>query len=165
MRNMKGIVLFVVSIGVLFLLWALLTSGFKAQESLVGVFAAIFSALVYQLIRAKSGRIFAPSLRDVLEAWRLPWYLLSGSWEIVQVLFEDLLGVRKAGSFYRSVSFGVGDEQDPSYIARRALATAYTTVAPNFIVVGIDARRKQLLFHQLRKSSVPKMTKKLGAGD
>ncbi len=164
MRSIKGIVLFLVSSAVLFLLWALLTSGFKAQESLLGVFAAIFAALVYLLIRRKSGRIFDPSLRNVLEAWRLPWYLLSGSWEIVKLLVEDLLGIEKAGSFYRSVSFDVGDSEDPRDIARRALATAYTTVAPNFIVVGIDARRKQLLFHQLSKSSVPKMTKNLGAG-
>ena len=165
MRNVKGVVLFLVSSAVLFLLWALLTSGFKAQESLLGIFAAIFSALVYQLIRVKSGRIFDPSLRDVLEAWRLPWYLLSDSWVIVHVLFRDLLGTEKAGSFYRSVSFGVGDSQDRREIARRALATAYTTVAPNSIVVGIDAKRKQMLFHQLRKSSVPKMTKNLGAGE
>lgn len=165
MRRVKGIVLFVASSGVLFLLWALFTSGFKAQESLLGVLAAIVSALVYQLIRVKSGRIFEPSLRDVLEAWRLPWYLLSGSWEIIVVLVQDFFGLEKAGSFYRSVSFRVGDSRDPSQIARRALATAYTTVAPNFIVVGVDAKRKQLLFHQIRKSSVPRMTKNLGADE
>jgi hypothetical protein len=36
-------------------------------------------------------------------------------------------------------------------------------MAPNFIVIGIDFHQSRMLFHQLRRSSVPKMTKSLGA--
>jgi hypothetical protein len=43
------------------------------------------------------------------------------------------------------------------------LATIYTTVAPNFIVIGIDPELSRMLFHQLERSSVPKMTGALGA--
>jgi hypothetical protein len=36
-------------------------------------------------------------------------------------------------------------------------------MAPNFIVIGIDADEKQMLFHQLERSSVPRMSQSLGA--
>jgi multisubunit Na+/H+ antiporter MnhE subunit len=83
----------------LFLFWALLTSGFKAQESLMGAFAALLGSLVYLLLRRKIGFIFQPRMGELLEAWRLLWYLLTGSWMITQFLFLDLFGVQKAGSF------------------------------------------------------------------
>ena len=42
---------------------------------------------------------------ELLEAWRLPWYVLTGSWMITQVLFLDLFGVQKAGSFLDGAIF------------------------------------------------------------
>jgi hypothetical protein len=39
----------------------------------------------------------------------------------------------------------------------------YTTTAPNFIVIGIDPDLSRMLFHQIERSSVPKMTRELGA--
>jgi hypothetical protein len=36
-------------------------------------------------------------------------------------------------------------------------------MAPNFIVIGIDDDQAQMLFHQIERSSVPKMTQRLGA--
>jgi hypothetical protein len=147
----------------LFLLWALLTSGFKAQESLMGAFAALVGSSVYLLLRRKTGFTFQPRMGELLQAWRLPWYLLSGSWMITQVLFLDLLGIRRAGSFYRATSFDSGNEQPARQITRRTLATAFTTVSPDFIIIGVDTERKQMLFHQILRTDVPKMTKNLGA--
>jgi hypothetical protein len=43
------------------------------------------------------------------------------------------------------------------------LAVAYTTMSPNFIVLGINTKEKGLVFHQIERSGVPKMTKNLGA--
>lgn len=147
----------------LFLLWALLTSGFKAQESLVGAFAALAGSLVYLLLRLKTGFTFQPRMSELLQAWRLPWYLLTDSLVIIQVLFEDLFGKQKAGSFYRATAFETGDEEHSREVTRQVLATAFTTVTPNSVVVGVDVKRKQMLFHQLRRSELTVMTKNLGA--
>jgi hypothetical protein len=87
---------------------------------------------------------------------------LSGLYEIIAILLKDLLGVKKADSFYRVSGFKTS-KSNPSLVARRILATFYTTMAPNFIVIGIDFHQSRMLFHQLRRSSVPKMTKSLGA--
>jgi hypothetical protein len=82
--------------------------------------------------------------------------------EIVLILAKDLLGIKRAASLYRVTGFQASDS-DPRRVAKGVLATAYTTVAPNFIVIGIDAARKRMLFHQLERSGVSKMTKALGA--
>jgi hypothetical protein len=87
---------------------------------------------------------------------------LSKDFEIIVILLKDLLGIRRAGSFYRVCGFKTS-KSDPQLVARRILATFYTTMAPNFIVIGIDFRQSRMLFHQLERSSVSQMTKALGA--
>jgi len=99
---------------------------------------------------------------DLLAGWRVPWYIVSGVYEVAIILSKDLCGVKAAESFYRVSGFKTS-KSDPQLIARRVLATAYTTTAPNFIVIGIDYNQSRMLFHQLERSIVPKMTKELGA--
>jgi uncharacterized protein YbjT (DUF2867 family) len=53
--------------------------------------------------------------------------------------------------------------EDAADAALRALAIAYTTSTPNFIVIGIDRKRGQLVYHQIKKSPVLPVTVKLGA--
>jgi hypothetical protein len=101
-------------------------------------------------------------LRDIVRCWRVPWYVLTGCWEITVLLLRDLLGGKLTGSFYLACSFRIS-RRDPVLLARSVLAVAYTTMAPNFIVIGIDADQKQMLFHQLERSSVPRMSQSLGA--
>lgn len=106
---------------------------------------------------------FSPSLMDLLALWRLPWYLLSGTWEVLSVAAQDLIGVDRADSLFRVAPFEAGAKKNPRTTARRVLAAVYTTVAPNFIVLGVNASDQKLLFHQIKRSSVPKMTEQLGA--
>jgi len=91
------------------------------------------------------------TLRDLAACWRVPWYLVTGSWEIVVILVKDLFSVAKAGSFYRVSGFKTSKD-DPLLVARRVLAIVYTTTAPNFIVIGIDYTKSRMLFHQLERS-------------
>jgi hypothetical protein len=60
------------------------------------------------------------------------------------------------------VPFEAGGDDEASAF-RRALAIAWTTATPNFVIVGVDRRRGLLVYHQVRKSGIPEMTKKLGA--
>ena len=52
---------------------------------------------------------------------------------------------------------------DPESAARRALAIAYTTIPPNFVVLGIDLDKRVMLVHQVSESETPTMTRNLGA--
>lgn len=99
---------------------------------------------------------------DVAACWRIPWYVLSGCWEITRVLILDVFSGHRAGSYFRACSFRIS-RRDPVLIARSVLAVIYTTVTPNFIVIGIDADQKQMLFHQIERGSVLRMSRALGA--
>jgi multisubunit Na+/H+ antiporter MnhE subunit len=100
--------------------------------------------------------------KDVLEAWRLPGYMFTGTAEIFQVLLAQLFARKPAPSLILQVPYeAVGD--DPHETARRALAVTYTTSTPNFIVLGIDRERGMLVFHQIKRGPVLEVTKRLGA--
>jgi hypothetical protein len=142
--------------------WIGLVAGTKPHEMLVGVgVVALLTPFAASLLRSDWLR-FSFRLGDLLQCWRIPWYVLSGCWEITVLLLRDLFAGRRTGSYYRACSFRI-NKRDPVLIARSVLAVAYTTMAPNFIVIGIDTQQRQMLFHQVERSSVPKMSQALGA--
>jgi hypothetical protein len=128
---------------------------------IVGFVVLVLSAAFILQVRAMEPLKLDFRMADLLTCWRIPWYIVSGIYEIVVVLSKDIIG-KEAGSFYRFSGFKTS-ERDPRLIARTVLATAYTTTAPNFIIIGIDAAQSRMLFHQLERSDVPRMTKELGA--
>jgi multisubunit Na+/H+ antiporter MnhE subunit len=146
-----------------YLLWLIFTGTFELHELLIGIIAAVFASVGMVVLGLEFPVPFSPSISDLLALWRLPWYLLSGTWEIFEVAAKDVLRIDRAKSLFRISRFDAGSKDDPRKTARRALATTYTTVAPNFIVLGVNASNQRLLFHQIQRSSVPKMTEQLGA--
>lgn len=143
-------------------LWILFVAGVKGQEMLVGGGAVVLSAAFLILVYRSESQRLDLRLKDVAAGWRMPWYILSDLWLITIVLFKDLLHIKRAGSYYRVSGFKTS-KTDPQLIARRVLATAYTTVAPNSIVIGIDYKQSRMLFHQIERSGVTKMAQELGA--
>lgn len=142
--------------------WILLVAGTHLHEMEVGA-ASIVAAGVFLYFVYCSNRLrIRLDAADLLACWRVPWYLASGVYEITIVLLKDLLSIKRAESLYRVSGFKTS-KHDPHLFGRRVLATIYTTVAPNFIVIGIDYEQSRMLFHQLKRSSVPKMTEELGA--
>lgn len=141
--------------------WIAFVGTVHLHESIVGavvvVLSSAFAALVYRYERFP----FALRWRDVRQCWRIPWYILSGCWEITFLLGKDLAGQR-AESLVRVCGFRTG-LRDPVLVQRTALAIAYTTTAPNFIVIGIDRHQNHMIFHQIARSGIPKMTQALGA--
>jgi hypothetical protein len=151
-----------ISMFLMAVLWVMFVAGTKLHEMLVGAACVALSGLfLYSLQRSETLDVQFRTV-DIAAAWRIPWYILSGVYEITIVLLQDMLSIRRASSFYRVGGFKTS-KHDPHLIARRVLATAYTTTAPNFIVIGIDYEQSRMLFHQIERSSVPKMTKALGA--
>ncbi len=142
--------------------WILLVAGAKIDEMIVGFFSVVAAALFLLMVCRSEEQFFDFRVADLIACWRVPWYLISGIWEITVVLLKDIFSIERAGSLYRVSGFATSG-RDPRLIARRVLAVTYATVAPNFIVIGIDYRQSRMLFHQLKRSSVSRMTLALGA--
>lgn len=151
------------SLPAFYLLWTVFVGTFSLHELMVGIIATFLATLGLLVVTVQYPPRFSPGISDLLACWRLPWYLLSGTWEVLMVAARDSIGGKRAQSLFRVSPFRAGAKQNPRATARRALAVAYTTVAPNFIVLGINANDPEMLFHQIERSSVPKMTEQLGA--
>jgi hypothetical protein len=89
----------------------------------------------------------------------LAW--LTGTWRVLrrvplQIAFvsgeaiAQLVHPRRSRGRFRSVSFDACGE-DSRDVGRRALAEALGSLAPNTIVVGVDADRRLILVHQLHR--------------
>lgn len=146
-----------------FVFWMVFVGTFASHELEIGLLATAITGAGLFVIDIHYQSRFDASLSEILSLWRIPWYLLSGTWEIVLVALKDTLGIKPAHSIFRLAEFAAGSRDNDHDAARRTLAVAYTTTAPNFIVLGINSSDQKLLFHQIERSSVPKMTKELGA--
>jgi len=159
----KFVVVFGLSLAITYLLWIVFVGTFSLHELLIGIIAALLTAAGMVVVTAQYPARFSPGVADLLALWRLPWYIVQGTWEIMEVAGKDALGIKPAESLFRVDLFRTGTEKDVRASARRALAVLYTTVAPNFIVLGVNTNNRRMLFHQIERSSVPKMTQQLGA--
>lgn len=145
-----------------FALMLLYVGKIAADEILFAAIGSVITAIASKVVL--EGRI-APlrtQWRHFAQVWRVPKYVVTGTWEICSVLAGDIFGRSRAESLIRGVPFDAGGEDDESAF-RRALAIAWTTATPNFVIVGIDRQRGLLVYHQVRKSRIPEMAKRLGA--
>jgi hypothetical protein len=143
-------------------LWIAFVATSNLHEMLVGILCVAVTVGFVAFVCRSAAMELTFRLRDVLAFWRMPWYILSDVSQITIILARDLLGIAPAQNLYRVCGFDAS-AYDPLRRARSVMAIAYTTVAPNSIVLGIDPATSRMLFHQLASSSVPKMTKALGA--
>jgi hypothetical protein len=141
--------------------WVWLVAGTHLHEMIVGALVVVPATLFLRTVK-KTRTAIRLEWKDIAQGWRIPWYMVSGIWEITVLLFKDLSYLHRAGSYYRVCGFK-SSKRDPKIVGRGVLATVYTTTAPNFIVIGIDPELSRMLFHQIERSSVPKMTQALGA--
>ena len=148
---------------IFYVFWIVFSGTFAVHELMIGAVGALLATSGMLVIGVQYPALFSPSACNLIAIWRIPWYVLSGTWEIAVVAAKDLLGIKSARSLFRVASFHAGENKDPRATARRVLAVAYTTIAPNFIVLGINTSDRRMLFHQIERSTVPKMSQGLGA--
>jgi hypothetical protein len=141
--------------------WVWLVAGTHLHEMIVGALVVVPVTLFLRAVK-KTHSAIQLEWKDIAQGWRIPWYIASGLWEITLILFKDLTYIRRAGSYYRVCGFK-SSKRDPKIAARIVLATVYTTATPNFIVIGIDPELSRMLFYQIERTSVPRMTQALGA--
>jgi hypothetical protein len=161
-RRQKPLIEACVTVLLVTVLWILFVGGTRSNEMAVGIGVLLVSNAFFYVVWRSEGLKLDLHLIDLIQCWRIPWYIFSGIYEIIMILLKDLFGIESANSFYRITKFKTS-KSDFRRVTQRVLATFYTTMAPNFIVIGIDCRQNRMLFHQLNRSSVPKMTKALGA--
>lgn len=159
----RFLLLFGSSAPLLFLFWLVFVGNFSEWDLLLGAAVAIAGAVAICIVEHADEEHFRPQLRDFVQVVFVLWLFVQGTYEILWVSLRDFFGGRKAVSAFRVVEFKAGRLKEPHDTARRVFAVAYTTMAPNFIVLGINTRERQLLFHQIERSSVPTLTKNLGA--
>ena len=142
-------------------LWMVFVSMPKVDELLVGIGAALIAAFADGVVKAERFASFYPHLKSIVLVFWEPWYALDGTAAIFAALAKHLMG-KKSEAQLRAVPFDSGGD-DPESAARRALAIMYTTIPPNFVVVGIDRKRDLMLVHQVSPTPTPLIAKRLGA--
>jgi hypothetical protein len=143
-------------------LWIMLVAGVKLHEMIVGVACIGLTCVFLFAVHQTNPLKLRFRLSDLATGWTIPIQLLLRNWQITVILFKDLFGIQPAQSLFRVVGFKTSKDA-PVLVARRVLATLYSTAAPNFIVIGIDYTQSRMLFHQIERSEVSAMTRNLGA--
>jgi multisubunit Na+/H+ antiporter MnhE subunit len=142
-------------------LWMLYVSNTHASEAVVGIFAALIAAFADAVVKQRKLVSFFPNLRWISLIFWQPWYAIDGSWAIFVALFKRLIG-KESDALFRAVKFDLGGDDDKSE-TRRALAVAYMTMPPNFVVLGFEREKGLLFVHQVSPTPTPLIAKKLGA--
>ncbi len=127
---------------VLTLLWLALADSRRLDELVAAVAVGAAGATAAVLVRAQREVVLRPRARWVLEALRP-----LGRWPRDLWALARALPSRPAGRIVEEPFEATGE--DPRSAARRALAVVGGSLAPNVIVVGIDAERGVLVRHQL----------------
>lgn len=150
----------------LWITWMLFISKWDPYEAELGCLAATFAIIAIWLVKSKSLNPLSYHLQWFLEGVSIPKYVLLGTSEALKAMVLQMSRSNQTLSFLQFVPFEVGSGDFSSQI-RMALAIIYTTSTPNFVILGIDYKlgetEGKLIYHQLLKTSVPKMTQKLGA--
>lgn len=143
-------------------LWIIFVGSSNLHELIVGAVASLATVVFVTFVCRCSNEELTLRLRDLIQLWRIPWYIAIDVYVVTLVVVRDLLQLQRAQSLYRVCGFDTS-VHDPARQARTVMAIAYTTASPNTIVIGIDPTQSRMLFHQIKSSKVPEMTKALGA--
>jgi len=152
------------SIAVLFLAfaaWLAFVGTLSAQELLLGAGCALFCTFASLLTWKAMHLSIAMVPADLFEIWRVPASVAVDALILIAVLYKDLFGIACTVSDDRAVPFH--DFRGRRGRLRRVLVTVYSSISPNSIVIGIDREQNLLLYHQLARTPVSKLMRKLGA--
>lgn len=127
---------------VLTVLWLALADSRRLEEVVAAVVVGAFGATASVIVRAQRDVVLRPRARWVLGALGA-----FGRWPRDLWALTLALRSRPTGSILEEPFEATGE--DPRSAARRALAVAGGSLAPNTIVVEIDPERGVLVRHEL----------------
>lgn len=133
--------------------WLLFTAEFTSHEMLLGAGCTLLTAFLTASAWRQMKVRFIPTFRQLVTAWRIGWYALTGSWEMLVILARTLAAIKKPGSHFVAVKFPLA--RGSRGAAESILATAYMTATPSSIVIGADG--EWLLFHQIEREGISRL--------
>jgi hypothetical protein len=128
---------------VLFALWLALVGKVVTAELLAGAASAAAAATAVTAVRAQGLARFNPRGRWLLAGWRLPLSVTADSLRLAVALARR---GRLPGQLRELAVVPAEDERES---ARRALAIAGRSAAPNRYALGFDPSGERLLVHEL----------------
>jgi multisubunit Na+/H+ antiporter MnhE subunit len=153
MRMARQVETWIASWASLFGLYLLLTGKLDWAEFIAGAVAAGLGVTGASTV-AVAGRLhFRPRLGWLRHAVGLPRRVLADCAIVAAALYSAIMRRCVPGSF-RTIPFDPGDDSGES-AARRALVAIGVSIAPNTFVVAIDREHRQMLVHELVRSSRP----------
>lgn len=161
MPKAKDVLLSGVEWGFLVVLWMLFVSQWKKDEFLIGIAVAFVGAVADAIVKAEGLAKFSPKAEWVLLILWTPYYVAQGVWATLKAFCAEFFG-RSPQSRFIAKPYKPAKSQDATSSAKRALATAYLTIPPNSIVVGIDGEHEQVLMHEIVPEPTSRMAQKLG---
>ena len=161
-RSLRHPTLFALSVILAPVLWIVFVGSSNLHEVIIGLVAGLATVVFVTFVCRSSNEELTLRPRDLIQLWHLPWYIAVDIYVVTVVAARDLLNLQPAQSLYRVCGFDTS-AHDPVRKARSVMAIAYTTASPNTIVIGVDPTQSRMLFHQIKSSKVPDMTKALGA--
>jgi hypothetical protein len=110
----------------------------------------VLAAALFEAAREMGLADFSVRVGWLMRSWRVvvrvPIQIALVSWEALAQLVQR----RPVRGTFRTVAFRAGGQR-PRDAGRRALTEALGSLAPNTIVIGVDAERDLLLVHQLHR--------------
>lgn len=137
-------------------LWLLYVDTLAPSELIAGIPAAALAALALGVLRRRALIPLRPRARWFARSWRLPGKVVADFGLVMWALVRRLSGQDVRGRF-RAFPFSARGDDDES-VARRVLATAVASLAPNAYVVGFDRRLNRMLVHELVRKTRPEGT-------
>lgn len=131
----------------LIFLWLLFAATLTTSEFVAGILGAGIAAAATGVVVRQEAFRFAPRARWARRLWRLPWQVIRDFGQVTGALWLRLLGRRRSTGVFRAVPFPGGRTGRAS--ARRAVAAAAGSLAPNTYVVGFDVEEGLMLVHEL----------------
>ncbi len=145
----------------LLMLWTIFVGNPTWHEISIGLIAALFGATADDIVKAEDFAPFRPHLRWIVLIFWEAWYALKGAVAAFSELARSLTG-HKPDAQFLAIPYCYGGD-NATAAAKRALFTAYMTISPDTIVVGVDRDKHIALVHQLGSSEIPEIARRLGA--
>lgn len=136
------------------LLWLLFVYQITLPEVLVGAGAAALTVFGLEQSLKAEPLHFKPEFRWYAYLWHMPGAILKDLWVLLQTLVRHIQRKPSEALFQMSSFRPSGEEARQG--AQRCLATLFLSVSPNSVVVDIDRDRNLMMFHQVKKSPVPR---------
>ncbi len=129
-------------------LWVAIDDSLQFDELLAGAAAAALAALAAETVSYRAAVRLRMRAAWLAEAARLPGRVAHDTVTVFAALARMLATRQPPPGGFRDMEVRYGDDK-PLGVTRRMLLTGARSLAPNTIVLGVDAERDVMVVHEL----------------